>query len=98
MRNAEPLADLRDHLGFGAAFGAERMIDGRRFDLAGPRLGGEEQQGEAVGTARNRDADARVGLDERVEVAPERSIGRVGALLASPCARAKRAIQLATAG
>ena len=65
VRDAEPRADLRDHLGFGAAFRAERVVDGCRFDLAGPRLGGEEQQGEAVRTARDRDAEARVCSGER---------------------------------
>ena len=44
------------------------MIDGRGFDLPGPRCRGKEQQGEAVGAARYGDADARVGRDQRVEI------------------------------
>ena len=88
MRNAEPFADLRDHLRFGAAFGPKPVIDGRRFDLQRPRLGGEEQQSEAVGTAGNGEPDGRARLDQRVEVAPEpidRPNFRLGLLRARHC-------------
>src|SRR3546814_14081367 len=41
-----------------AAFGAKAMIDGRGLDATGKGGVGEEEQGEAVGTAGHGDAEA----------------------------------------
>ena len=71
MGDAELLAQRGDHRRLVRAFGAEAMIDGRGFDCAGPGRGGEQQQREAVGPARNGDADARARGHERVEVGGE---------------------------
>ena len=44
------------------------MIDGRRFDLAGAGRGSEQKEREAVRTAGDCNADARVRRNQRVEI------------------------------
>ena len=53
----------------GPALGPKRMIDGRRFDQPRPCGHGEQQEGQAVRPPGNCDSDARIRLDERVEIA-----------------------------
>jgi hypothetical protein len=64
-------ADGGHACGFAGSFGSERVINSRRLYVAGPSGGGQQQQGEAVGAARHRDADASARGNQRVEVAAE---------------------------
>src|SRR5205814_5785031 len=71
VRNAEPLAKVRDHLRLGPALGAECMVDGGGLDEARPSGGGKQQQCKAVRTARNRTSDSRIGRTQRAEATGE---------------------------
>ena len=69
--NAELPAKSGNHLRFAAALGAEAMVDGRHFNEARPRRGSEQQQGEAIGTAGDRQAKPRLARNQRIKVAAE---------------------------
>ena len=71
VRNAQAPTDPRHPLGFVETVRTQRVIDGRGFDPARPRFGHEKEQSEAVGTARDRNAEPRVRRDERVKVTAE---------------------------
>jgi hypothetical protein len=44
------------------------MVDRRRLDIARPCLGSKKQQGEAVGSPRNRDANPGFPWNQGVEI------------------------------
>ena len=71
MGNAKLGAKPGDRLGFGAAFVPERMVDGGGLDPSWSSRGREEQQGYAVGTPGNANANARIRRDESIELCAE---------------------------
>ena len=66
--NPEPVADAGDHRRFRLRFTSEAMVDGRFFDLAGPSSSSEQHQCQTVGSAGDRNADASVRCDKRIEI------------------------------
>jgi len=54
--DAQAVTEAGDHRRFGRAFIAQPVIDRRSFDPFGQGRVGEQEQGQAVGAARNRDA------------------------------------------
>ena len=70
--NVPRRAQRRDERSFGGAFGAEAVIDGRRVDAAWIGGLGKEQQGEAVGAARDGEAEPlRRPAGQRFEIGAE---------------------------
>ena len=89
VRHAEMGAERSDERRLVRGFGAQAMVDRRRLDPA--RIGalGEQQQGEAVGPARNGDADPRRrGPGQRFEIGAEAGGLAFHPLILAPSRRA----------
>ena len=69
--NCEARGGFGDELRFRSAFLAQSVIHGGRLERPGARRGGEQEQRETVRTARDRDADAPAGTDQRIEIVGE---------------------------
>jgi len=55
--DAQAVTEAGDHRRFGRAFIAQPVIDRPSLDPSGQGRVGEQEQGQAVGAARNRDAE-----------------------------------------
>ena len=71
MGDAEPVAQRSYAVGLGGAVGAQAMIDRGDLETAGDCLVGKQQQGQAVGSARNSETDWGVRLDQRPKCSGE---------------------------
>jgi hypothetical protein len=67
----KPIAKPCDRLCFATAFGPQPMIDCRSFDAVWPCGRCQQQQGKAVRTAGDCNADALIRRDQRVEITRE---------------------------
>ena len=69
--DAEAGAQRGDLRRFGGGFGAEAVVDRRGADAVAERGVGEEQEREAVGAARDGEADAALDRSERGQIGGE---------------------------
>jgi hypothetical protein len=71
VRAIDPRADVLDMERLKRAFRSEAVIDGGCVDPAGQGGGGEEEQGEAVRSSRDGEAERAIRLVQRLEAAAE---------------------------